>query len=499
MRASKFHFLGFIPLRAQKDCGLAVRIRVVILQVPIEIRDLAQHPLREFSCDQSRDMGPRVRVMNILISRAVAWNPCTFVLEGVKPLDVAFPILVDAETEQILEPVFRYSLSKFQPGRRYSSNTVLAYLDDLRDWFYYLDDIDWPWNEVDENHIIDYVAALSTIRSPKTGRQYAPATVARRATTVIDFYVWASKNNQLKGSLDHESLTGRPALARLSIGRPPHVTGSCLRTRVVTRQGHTGQTLRIRVIAPDSYQMLLNSLGPAPKDRIPRSASSSRDRLIAEWCLHTGMRVTEVLALTVDQIQAVTPCEGDEWALVHLHLVRTKGQRPRYVEVPIWLLHETSEYLHGERMEVLRTMTAQEYPCALFVRRPSTKGPRSNGVGYRSVHEIFARAVLAAGLTETDPCELTNTNTLHWRLVPRFSHHDLRHTFAVYRYLRAIEHGVAEPWNKIRVLLGHRSINTTIDTYLSTVSALSLTGVHGLIAARFQAEFRQHERDDEDK
>jgi len=48
--------------------------------------------------------------------------------------------------------------------------------------------------------------------------------------------------------------------------------------------------------------------------------------------------------------------------------------------------------------------------------------------------------------------------------------HDLRHTYAVLTYHAEVMNGNVEPWKKIQAQLGHKSLQTTIDTYLRYVS-----------------------------
>ena len=54
-------------------------------------------------------------------------------------------------------------------------------------------------------------------------------------------------------------------------------------------------------------------------------------------------------------------------------------------------------------------------------------------------------------------------------LVVAHTFHDLRHTFAVMMYRSLEDIGIARPWLRIQTLLGHKSISTTIGTYLKVL------------------------------
>ena len=47
--------------------------------------------------------------------------------------------------------------------------------------------------------------------------------------------------------------------------------------------------------------------------------------------------------------------------------------------------------------------------------------------------------------------------------------HDLRHTAAVLIYYAESATGNPEPWKKVQTPLGHKNLQTTIDTYLHHV------------------------------
>jgi integrase len=53
--------------------------------------------------------------------------------------------------------------------------------------------------------------------------------------------------------------------------------------------------------------------------------------------------------------------------------------------------------------------------------------------------------------------------------VAALSTHDLRHTYAVWTYLLLRTQGDTNPWLFIQAQLGHRSAETTLNTYLRAV------------------------------
>ena len=151
--------------------------------------------------------------------------------------------------------------------------------------------------------------------------------------------------------------------------------------------------------------------------RPDESAAELRDRAMLELLYATGLRVTELVTLTVDQ---VNPRQG-------VVRVRGKGSKDRLVpmgdEAQAWL----ARYLATGRTALAR----KPAPPALFV---TARGPMTRQSFWQALKRYAARAGI-------DPA--------------RISPHVLRHSFATH----LLNHGA--DLRAVQMLLGHSSLSTT--------------------------------------
>ncbi|WP_328703225.1 site-specific integrase [Agrobacterium rubi] len=230
---------------------------------------------------------------------------------------------------------------------------------------------------------------------------------------------------------------------------------------------------------------VLDKLGPSANTfcDIPR-----RDRLAAEMSYATGMRLEEVCSLKVRQILDIAHHvdKHDPYKSIGLRLSMTKGLRPGEVFLPSALVQEIFNYINGERRKTIALA------CGLSPQVSRDCGSLFlNGVGanYRDIGKPlqgdtlsrrFSKAVLEAGLVMREESfklddagipivRSDGSYATTVRQVNSHTFHDLRHTFAVNRYLAGIAVGEKEPWKKVQVLLRHRSLKTTTDIYLRWV------------------------------
>ena len=147
-----------------------------------------------------------------------------------------------------------------------------------------------------------------------------------------------------------------------------------------------------------------------------------RDAALLETLYSTGVRVSELVQLTVE---AVTACRGSL-------RVTGKGQKERTVFLGRAALETLGEYLRSARPALLagRRKGTRE-PAALFLNKAGT--PLSD----RSVRAIVSRHAAAAGIPEG--------------LTP----HSLRHSFATH----LLENGA--DLRAVQEMLGHSSLATT--------------------------------------
>jgi integrase/recombinase XerC len=159
---------------------------------------------------------------------------------------------------------------------------------------------------------------------------------------------------------------------------------------------------------------------PGPGDAFP-----DRDRALLETLYSTGVRVSELIGLDLDDLDMVAG------------LVRTrgKGRKERLVPVGSVAIGAIRAYLSGER----RALASGREPEALFLNRDGQR------LSARSVRRVVQRYILRAGLpTRTSP-------------------HTLRHTFATHLLDRGAD------LRAVQELLGHESLSTTqVYTHVTT-------------------------------
>src|SRR5260370_176860 len=156
--------------------------------------------------------------------------------------------------------------------------------------------------------------------SPHTGRAYSVRTINHRVRGVLRFYAWAVRN----GSLRSSPLIGRAndfALARRGGGSRRRSASNADRSVFALRQFENLP----RPLTSDQARELLAELQP-PYD------------LMARWQLYTGLRVGELLRLSVNDVRKLETARGSlaEPNYRSINVVR-KGCKPGYVIAPMTL------------------------------------------------------------------------------------------------------------------------------------------------------------------
>lgn len=169
---------------------------------------------------------------------------------------------------------------------------------------------------------------------------------------------------------------------------------------------------------------LLKAAGPEPEDEV-FDLFRLRDRAIVELMYSTGARVSEVVALDLDEI--------DDSGLIR---VRGKGAKERVVPVGSFAMKSLQAYLVRSRPLLVQGSSSN----ALFLNKRGARLSR------QSIWEVIQRAGEAIGL-EVSP-------------------HALRHSFATH----LIEGGADV--RVVQELLGHSSVTTTQIYTLMTIDSL---------------------------
>lgn len=351
--------------------------------------------------------------------------------------------------------------------RTYSKNTALAYATDLKDWWEYLQVAGLQWDQVEHADLRSYRDIMLQTVSPATHRPYSRSTVRRRISTLLSFYEWASHQGLYQdrtGVLNRRELNWSRPLDTIAMA---HVGVSRSKKSDLIPAPQRGIDDAVRAMLPTEYRLIAEQLGPLPSEA--PSLERSRDRLATELSLHSGMRIDEVTNLTQWQILDLVPKPESPHSIHYMTITKTKGLRARRIEVPNWLLNEVLIYIEGERrhaVEAGKRAGGTRDPGTLFVN--SSFARHNAGKPYRadSLDDAFRKAVKRAGLVRTEERINPESGIPYLTQAPRFSFHDLRHTFAIFRYYAERRAGNAEPWKIIQALLGHQALHTTTELYL---------------------------------
>lgn len=268
-----------------------------------------------------------------------------------------------------------------------SENTISAYRNDLRQFSDYV----WAsergragaWADVTEEDIKNYIAYLRE-------KKYKDSTVARKVAAVKSFYSFLVA----EGFVDQDPTEN-------------------------VKSPQVGKTLP-RALTPEEVDELLEQ--PAKRN----TPEAHRDKAMLELLYATGLRVSELVALDVNDVDL----ESDPVTVRSVG----KGDRERVLQLPPRAVDELRHYIFHVRPRLVRNRKEQ----ALFVNR---RGERLTRQGFWLILKNYARQ---AGLDKD--------------ITP----HTLRHTYATHMLSGGM------PLRYVQEALGHASISTTqIYTHLS--------------------------------
>ena len=236
---------------------------------------------------------------------------------------------------------------------------------------------------VDVNVVRAYMAQL-------TEKQYSKTTIARKIATLRSFYKFMVKRNQLSSN---------PVLL----------------VRTPKQDKKLPQFLE--------YEKVKRLLETPPTD----TWLGARDRAILETLYSTGIRVSELVALNMDDVDFL----GE---VVH---IRGKGKKERVSPIGSSALQATQHYMEFRNK---RAQSSSNFdPKVLFVNKHGRR------LSTRSVRRKMDKYLKMAGLD------------------PSISPHTLRHSFATHMLNNGAD------LRSVQELLGHQSLSTTqIYTHLTT-------------------------------
>ncbi len=258
----------------------------------------------------------------------------------------------------------------------YSQNTLAAYRNDLSQFAAYLKDRMTGWDGVTRDTIVDYIMFM------KTEQEYASSTVARKVAAIKSFFHYLVSRGEMED--DPTATLDSPKVRK----RLP------------------------RAISPGDMERLLAE--PA-REQTPKAL---RDRALLEVLYATGLRVTELVSLNVDDVNLASGT---------VRLVRPRDRRERLVPIHERAIAPLQDYLERGRVQLLRDTKEK----ALFLNH---RGRRLTRQGLWLIVKHYVREV---GIVED--------------VTP----HTLRHTFAAHLLDRRAD------LEYVQQLLGHANISTT--------------------------------------
>jgi integrase/recombinase XerD len=267
--------------------------------------------------------------------------------------------------------------------RGLADNTVAAYRRDLGLWLRYCDHAELDPAEAATEDLSGYLQWLRDGVSPERPG-YAPASVARMATSVRSFY------------------------------------------RFLAREGRVARDPGADIASPKRGRSLPKAIAVAEVARLLELPGDDllgrRDRAVLETLYGAGLRISELVALDVDDVDLVASSI----------LVRAgKGGRGRVVPLGTKARRAVEIYSAVARRELLRRSGGRAGVAALFL---NARGGRLGRQGCWKIIKGYARR---AGLDAT------------------LSPHTLRHSFATHMLDAGADVRV------VQELLGHASLATT--------------------------------------
>lgn len=347
-------------------------------------------------------------------------------------------------------------------------NTVLAYANDLKSWFVFLEEFGVAWNTATSAHLNSFLEFLSGAISPTTGVEYAVSTINRRRMIIAKMYEFWRKQN-LECAVPG-SLLSEPDLSKKAKGKARRP---------------------VKILTPIQQQTLLNALGCEPKKWIPEDASkSSRNRLYGDIALITGMRISEIYSLKVSQFTGFANVDLVETELYPVN-VRRKGGLVKSVLFSGDLISEILDYIEGERSFILNSLNIKSN--SLILNSLSVHSHKGRPPSVRTIQREFSETCIKLGFTEVVECTsfvmkssdeiISDTFS---KIVSKYVFHDLRHTFAVTTYYALKFAGDEEPWMTLADRLGHADPRTTISIYLAGTKTFE-----GRVTDRFMEAIRR--------
>ena len=335
--------------------------------------------------------------------------------------------MFDASLE-LIEPALAF-LHEHAVQRAHTADTVRTYSEILYDWFETLEQNRIAWRDAAAADLVAYRNRMMTQPSDHTHRRYSIRTINHRVRGVLRFYEWSVRTGWLTAS----PLTDRAT--DFSVARRARFT-----------RGHGDQKTDRSLFVIRQYESIPRPLSAAQTRELLAALAPPYD-LMARWQVYTGLRVSELLRLTVPDVTGAQPHSGPQFQLID---ILRKGRKNGYVIASGSLLEETAGFIGGYRRAWLRHGERKD-------RNPDQKtlfiGTRGTVVSKNRYQQVMQRTGEVCGFKATT--------------------HLLRATFACMMLARLEQLAKGgesiNPLLIVKVLMGHEHIETT-DRYLRAIT-----------------------------
>jgi site-specific recombinase XerD len=292
------------------------------------------------------------------------------------------PILLDAYGD-IIEAPSKWLI--YLRTMNTARGSVLQYASALCSFWRHLQLVArMPWDQVDDPLLQDWrnrmLAGVSREHLQKRKR-----TINKKLYVVVDFYRWCQEQGYVQNIIGVTPPGRQPYPIRLIevVHRNQHRVTSPLYYK-------TRRSPLLPVPTGEEVDLLYVHLsGPHPADQ--------RNVLLAKWVLDSGMRESEVLDRTVEELPTLAQCQAlkDADRLYWMPIIG-KGESPRSVPITPDVLIETHAFINtvhedapSPRDLMLKHRKKKSKEDRIFL-----SATRGEGLRRESVSHIFSRAFL---------------------------------------------------------------------------------------------------------
>ncbi len=378
------------------------------------------------------------------------------------PLPNHFCFLTSRTDGKVIEPAFDFMCATYltraaKPCLKGGRNTAPTILADMADFHHYMDASGIRVADISSAHLRGYATDLCHSKSAATGKNLSASTVNRRWSTLTKFILYCMRRGYLKNVIptgERDTKRGKFTYLDVDAG----ISGS-------------GSNLLITALDPQTLDHLFEELGPPVKEIVDQTVvlchAATTDRLMAEVCLHTGLRRAEVCNLKLTDVETMPLDQLDPVSELPVVIVG-KGNKARNVPFPVWLLGAINLYVNTARVIAMakrQALMSEPDHGYVFVHQVGN----ARYIGSRVSEQTFDRH-FAQGRERflMKLAKLENNAYYRMAVAEAITVHSLRHTFAIIKYISRRLSGDTQPSKYVASILGHASVETTENIYLNS-------------------------------